>query len=119
LNENQAANNGPNETFQFSPDTAESIVCDNCSPADIQHINEAAFLGIASEIVKKRLRDGTVPDAQMPNAQLALARDSFASGTPTPAHRIGQAGGAPQNLYGGGFYGQGNPDSPQSVDGIP
>jgi hypothetical protein len=74
--------------FSPTPDTAGSIVCDNCSPADIQHINEATFSGIASEIVKKRLRDGTAPDAQMPNAQ--LARDSFASGsTPTPAHRIG------------------------------
>ena len=47
----------------------------------------------------------------VPNAQ--LARENFASGTPAPAHRIGQAGGAPQNLFGGGFYGQGNPDSPQ------
>jgi hypothetical protein len=36
-----------------------------------------------------------------------LVRDIFSSGTPAPAHRIGQAGGVAQNLFGGGFYGQG------------
>jgi hypothetical protein len=35
------------------------------------------------------------------------------SGTPAPAHRIGQAGGVAQNLFGGVFNGQGNPDTPQ------
>ena len=113
LNEDQVARNGAYETFQFFPDNNESIVCLNCSPNDIQNISEATYSGIASEIVKKKLRDGTVSNAQTPNAQ--LARDSFASGTPAPAHRIGQAGVAPQNLYGGGFYGHGNPDSPQLV----
>ena len=100
---------GNYETYQYFIDTGESLICTNCKNNELP--SEATYLGIASEIVKKRLRAGATIEAQTSNAQ--LVRDNFSSGTPASAHQIGQSGGVAQNLFGGGFYGQGNPDSPQ------
>lgn len=48
---------GNYETYQYITDTGESIVCENCRQNELP--SEATYLGIASEIVKKRLRTGT------------------------------------------------------------
>ena len=85
------------------------MICKSCCANDV---SEDTFSGIAPEIVKKRLRDKVATRAPASNVQLVV-RDNFSSGTPAPAHRTGQAGGVPHNLFGGGFAGHGNPDPPQ------
>jgi hypothetical protein len=89
---------GNDETYQYFADTGGSLICQNCNFGDV---SEDTYSGIASEIVKKRLRDKVATRA--PASSVQLVRDSFSSGTPAPAHRIGQAGGVAQNLFGGGF----------------
>jgi hypothetical protein len=88
---------GNYETYQYFADTGESLICKNCGFNELSSENTCS--GIASEIVKKRLRDGAATKAPATNVQ--LVRDNFSSGTPAPAHRIGQAGGVAQNLLGG------------------
>jgi hypothetical protein len=47
---------GNYETYQYFADTGESLVCLNCKHNE--QPSEATYLGIASEIIIKRLRDG-------------------------------------------------------------
>jgi hypothetical protein len=87
------------ETYQYFADTGEPLICKNCGFNE--QPSEDTCSGIASEIVKKRLRDRASTRASATNVQ--LVRSNFSSGTPAPAHRIGQAGGVAQNLFGGFF----------------
>ena len=74
---------GNYETYQYFPDTGESLICQNCNVADV---SEDTYSGIAPGIIKKRLRDKVATRAPASNVQLVV-RDNFSSGTPAPAHR--------------------------------
>jgi hypothetical protein len=57
---------GNYETYQYFIDTGDSLICSNCRNNGLP--SEATYLGIASEIARKKLRDGATIEAQASNA---------------------------------------------------
>jgi hypothetical protein len=66
---------GTYETYQYFADTGEPLICKNCGFNELPSENTCS--GIASEIVKKRLRDGAATKAPATNVQ--LVRDKFST----------------------------------------